>query len=327
MRCQFSAIAILAFSLPICHTASAADATPSWIWTTKEAKENETVYFRKTIELTASPSRPCSSGPATTFSRSSSTAKWSSSTTGWEHADARDIVKAAEGGEECRSRFARTNQGGPAAFIGRSSSKQRTAPSRRSSPTTPGSPQPIPAAIPHRRLRRFGLGKPAILGKLGVAALGRCGPDCAASRQRLASHAGGSHHKRCPAFKVELLYSVPKDEQGSWVSLTSDDKGRLIASDQYGGLYRITPGKDAETTKIEKLERADRRRPGTALCRRGQLYVVVNGGTAQGSGLYRVRDTERRRPVRRSEAAEEVRRRRRAWPARRSHSAPTASCT
>ena len=27
-------------------------------------------------------------------------------------------------------------------------------------------------------------------------------------------------------FKVELIYSVPKDEQGSWVSMTVDDKGR-----------------------------------------------------------------------------------------------------
>src|SRR5262249_55557454 len=41
-------------------------------------------------------------------------------------------------------------------------------------------------------------------------------------------------------FKVELLYSVPKDKQGSWVSLCVDPKGRLIASDQYGKLYRIT---------------------------------------------------------------------------------------
>src|SRR5688572_1941742 len=43
-----------------------------------------------------------------------------------------------------------------------------------------------------------------------------------------------------PGFKVELLYSVPRTDQGSWVCLTLDPKGRLIAGDQYGGLYRIT---------------------------------------------------------------------------------------
>ena len=29
-------------------------------------------------------------------------------------------------------------------------------------------------------------------------------------------------------FKIELLYSVPRDDQGSWVAMCQDDKGRLI---------------------------------------------------------------------------------------------------
>ena len=45
-------------------------------------------------------------------------------------------------------------------------------------------------------------------------------------------------------FKVELLYTVPRDSQGSWVNLTVDPKGRLITSDQYGKLYRVTPPGD-----------------------------------------------------------------------------------
>src|SRR3954471_8679011 len=44
-----------------------------------------------------------------------------------------------------------------------------------------------------------------------------------------------------PGFKAELIYSVPRDDQGSWVSMTIDPQGRLIAGDQYGGLYRIAP--------------------------------------------------------------------------------------
>src|SRR5688572_25906377 len=40
-------------------------------------------------------------------------------------------------------------------------------------------------------------------------------------------------------FRVELLYTVPKSDQGSWVAMTVDPKGRLIVSDQYGKLYRI----------------------------------------------------------------------------------------
>ena len=49
-----------------------------------------------------------------------------------------------------------------------------------------------------------------------------------------------ANFKMAKDFKLEHLYKVPK-EQGSWVALTQDDKGRLIASDQYGKLYRITP--------------------------------------------------------------------------------------
>ncbi|MBI3875095.1 MAG: hypothetical protein HY300_03860, partial [Verrucomicrobia bacterium] len=40
-------------------------------------------------------------------------------------------------------------------------------------------------------------------------------------------------------FKVELLYSVPGDSLGSWVNLCVDGQGRIIVSDQYGGLYRF----------------------------------------------------------------------------------------
>ena len=56
-------------------------------------------------------------------------------------------------------------------------------------------------------------------------------------------------------FQAELLYSVPPDKEGSWVSLCADPKGRLIVSDQYGGLFRVTPppvGRAGET-KVEKL--------------------------------------------------------------------------
>src|ERR671916_2358679 len=41
--------------------------------------------------------------------------------------------------------------------------------------------------------------------------------------------------KAAPGFKVELLYAVPSDKQGSWINLCVDGKGRIIASDQYGG--------------------------------------------------------------------------------------------
>jgi putative heme-binding domain-containing protein len=103
-----------------------------------------------------------------------------------------------------------------------------------------------------------------------------------------------------PGFKAELLYSVPRDQQGSWVSLCTDHKGRLITSDQYGSLYRITvsePGKEPAEVSVEKIELpADQPQIGMAqglLYAFDSLYVVVNSANdKQPSGLYRLRDTD-----------------------------------
>lgn len=91
-----------------------------------------------------------------------------------------------------------------------------------------------------------------------------------------------------PGFQVERLFTVPAKELGSWVCLTTDDKGRLIASDQAGaGLVRITPPKigSADETKVEKIPAKVSGAQGL-LWHNGMLYVVCNGGP--GSGLYRV---------------------------------------
>ena len=94
-----------------------------------------------------------------------------------------------------------------------------------------------------------------------------------------------------PGFQVERLYSVPMLSQGSWVSMTPDPKGRLIVSDQYGGLFRVTPGKSEEDTLVEELEVPIGQAQGL-LYAFDSLYVVVNGKAAKGSGLYRLRDTD-----------------------------------
>jgi putative heme-binding domain-containing protein len=95
-------------------------------------------------------------------------------------------------------------------------------------------------------------------------------------------------------FKVELLYSVPRETQGSWVSMCVDPKGRLITSDQSGRLYRVTPpaiGGKAEQTKVEKLP-VDLGEAQGLLWAFDSLYVVVNKNKNYASGLYRVRSSK-----------------------------------
>jgi putative heme-binding domain-containing protein len=97
----------------------------------------------------------------------------------------------------------------------------------------------------------------------------------------------GDQLKVLKGFKAELLYSVPKETEGSWVSLTTLPGNKLIACDQYGSLYRITPPPigTKDGTKIEKL--AIDIGAAQGLCWAfDSLYVVVNN--AAKSGLYRV---------------------------------------
>jgi hypothetical protein len=113
-------------------------------------------------------------------------------------------------------------------------------------------------------------------------------------------------------FKVELLYSVPKQDQGSWVNMCVDPKGRLIVSDQYGPLYRITPppllGNGLQTastnaleaTKVEKLDLPLGGAHGL-LWAFDSLYVMVNEGPLINGirvkrGLHRVRATRLSNP-------------------------------
>lgn len=89
-------------------------------------------------------------------------------------------------------------------------------------------------------------------------------------------------------FQIEKIFQVPRS-MGSWVSITTDNQGRLIASDQgREGLFLITPGNEKEPTRVERLPVQLSGAQGL-LWAFDSLYVVVNGGTA--SGLHRLTDT------------------------------------
>jgi len=89
---------------------------------------------------------------------------------------------------------------------------------------------------------------------------------------------------------AERLLMVPRT-MGSWVAMCADDRGRLYASDQGRGLYRITVEEDARDGLLTRIERVDVDMGGCqGLCwHLGSLYAVQSGGK---SGLYRLRDTD-----------------------------------
>jgi len=101
---------------------------------------------------------------------------------------------------------------------------------------------------------------------------------------------------KAPAgFKVELLYSVPGAEQGSWVALCADDKGRIYASDQYGDLYRFpapAAGQPLKASDIKKMPVNIRAINGMTWAF-GALYAGVNDYEKKiPSGFYRLSDSD-----------------------------------
>ncbi|MDG3008231.1 family 16 glycoside hydrolase [Paludisphaera mucosa] len=108
---------------------------------------------------------------------------------------------------------------------------------------------------------------------------------------RSASESAAGNVRVAKGFKLDQIYSVPKESQGSWVALCVDQKGRLIAADQRGKLYRMTtPPLDRSSEVEPEAIGVDLAGAHGLLYAFDSLYVMVNeAGT---HGLYRVRDTD-----------------------------------
>ena len=121
-----------------------------------------------------------------------------------------------------------------------------------------------------------------------------------------------SNLKLPTGFHADHLYSPGVNNQGSWVAMTFDNKGRMITCDQYGNLYRLTIpaiGSDTSQSKI-KVDSIELHIPGDTsrfdrrigyahglLYAFNSLYVMVNdededSTTTRHSGLYRLQDMD-----------------------------------
>ncbi|HSF53005.1 MAG TPA: hypothetical protein VLA71_04605 [Algoriphagus sp.] len=108
-------------------------------------------------------------------------------------------------------------------------------------------------------------------------------------------------------FVAEHLYSPGENEQGSWVAMTFDDKGRMITADQYGFIYRLElPPIGSDSTvkpKVEKLIIGNVAEPQVGmgyaqglLYAFNSVYVMVNHNPnetfSRGTGIYRIQDMD-----------------------------------
>lgn len=134
------------------------------------------------------------------------------------------------------------------------------------------------------------------LGKLGIAPWGDVLSGAPAQPALAKREATPAELLYTPKnFKVELLRSAELEE-GSWVNMCKDNRGRLIVSPQYatthprGGLMRVTLGSDGKVAKSEFIAQPLYDAQGMVFAY-GALWVVVNKySTKFESGLYRITD-------------------------------------
>lgn len=275
----------------------------SWIWLEEKPKPSQTVYFRKEITLKHKIKSARLCGTCDNQMTVYVNGKEVLASDSWETPVVRevaDLLRAPGKGEEpIRNVIAvkAINDGGPAGLVLRldleAAKKQSivigTDGSWRASATAATGWQEV-------NFNDANWTSAAVVGKLGGA------PWTQITAAALAGGGGGKFKtptatpieliKVKKDFKVELLYSVPKATQGSWVNMCVDPKGRLITSDQGGRLYRVTPpalGGDASATVVEMLP-VELGGAHGLLWAFDSLYVVVGDGKYP-HGLWRVRSS------------------------------------
>jgi putative heme-binding domain-containing protein len=268
---------------------------PTWIWSSDNQKTP--VYFRKSIEIKGKVSQAIAIGGADNQLELYVNEKKVISNDEWSQPNLADITKHVSEGRNQISMVAR-NQGGPAGALGvllfkmqdgsvievvtDKSWKTSTSESKGWSGASYDDSQwenatEIGVLGAENLPWSESVNRDAITSMLGGEQNGEFTPEIA------------KNAKVPEGFKIERIFRVPKP-MGSWVALTTDNKGRLIASDQGGaGLFMITPGNESTPTRVEKLP-VDLSGAQGLLWAFDSLYVVVNGGSK--SGLHRVRDTD-----------------------------------
>lgn len=253
---------------------------PQWIWRAAKSFNGEQIIVTKTVEVNsvnASLLASCDNSMVITIN-----GKKVHSDSSWESASRLNIQKYLKAGAN-EFKFECANEGSVAGLIVKLGFKDKSG--KVSYVISDESWLVAKKETPDETAKAF------LLGALGRSPWGNVLSADANNAVGLVSAVPDGVFQVPPGFQIEELYTVPKDTQGSWVSIAFDNQGRLIASDQGGkGLYRITLptiGSD-EVTRVEKLEIGLSSAQGM-LYAFDSLYVSVNGGP--GSGLYRLQDT------------------------------------
>ncbi|MFT4546353.1 MAG: azurin [Verrucomicrobiales bacterium] len=260
--------------------------SPQWIWTSKSAK-NETIYARRQWTLSA----PMKSAKLTITCDNGFTAFINGQKLGggneWSNRYEFELKKHLRNGDNVLAIEANNegSQAGLVAQIDLVDAKNNRAVIVTDKEWHVTSKKAEGWMAPS--INTDGWARPVIIGKMGDGPWG----DVFSGKKASANPSGNTKPRVPEGFAIEKLYDVPKAQQGSWVSMAVDAKGRLYCGDQgKQGIFRITLGASGDEPIIEKIP-ADISGAHGLLWAFDSLYVCLNGGKP-GSGLYRITDSD-----------------------------------
>jgi len=260
------------------------EAVPQWIWRAAEAHDDETVYFYQAFVLESGRRSASLTGACDNEMDVYLNGHHVAGSMDWKQPVAVDVTRTLRRGKNVLMVKAR-NVDGPAGLLLKL--EVQLTDQRRLAVVTDGrwrvSSQAEDWKHPHFEPTDW---QPAhVLGPLGMLPWGELPPG----RGGVPSYATPVEDMRTlPGFEVELLYSVPRESQGSWVSLAVDPHNRFYVGDQEGGLFRVTVGAQASDTSVEALQTSLNAVHGL-LWAFESLYAMVGMGPQ--AGLWRLRDT------------------------------------
>jgi putative heme-binding domain-containing protein len=290
MRVEFRDLCLTELATKPEASTARASAAPRWIWHAREPRAGETAWFRRRFTLAAVPTRAELWIAADNHFDAWLAGQGVASGDDWAHPVRLDVSSALRVGEN-ELLVRASNDGGPAGLVLALEAELADGTEGRvisDAAFEVASAPDVELAAPELGPwldERASWETAHELGALGAAPWGELGAALGDDGQ--APEAASIHVP--PGFTVERLYSVPLASQGSWVALALDLQGRILASDQYGGLHRVTLVDGRAAVEPLALELGEAH---GLLWAFDALYAVVSGAGRHASGLYRARDAD-----------------------------------
>ena len=266
-------------------------AEAQWIWTAKNNVTNQQTWARTVIDLKEVPTKALLLASADNHIEVWVNGQPAGKSDEWAEAAQTDVTKFLKPGRNTISVLAR-NDGGIAALVVRlESGKVVLSESNAAWRVTNAKPDAKwqTAEFDDAKWEKATVVKPLGEEPWGNVFGGAAGKTAGAGKRGSAgSVAAADSLILQPGFKAELLYTVPKSEQGSWVSLAVTPTGDLVAGDQGGVLWHVSL-KDPAKLTITKIDTKAIGCHGL-LFAHGALYACTS---EKGKGdIWRLRDVK-----------------------------------